>query len=99
MARIFYEPGGQDKEYLKFQIDDSNLEFADIKNMAKQKALEKSDNPMFLSWFNGKTGEFYPKAECGKRDKPSWVVYAESRGSDLVVDFNDGTYIFMLLKI
>ena len=37
-----------------------------------------------------KTGEGYPNIECGKGDKPAWVVYAESRGGDLTIDINDG---------
>jgi hypothetical protein len=54
---------------------------------------------MLLSWFQGKTGESYPNMECGPGDKPAWITYAESRGGDLVIDINQGQYIFIYLSI
>jgi hypothetical protein len=67
--------------------------------MAKDKAFEKCDNPMILSWKNGKTGDVYPDYECGVTDRPFWIRYAEGRGANLTVDFNEGEYVFMILKM
>jgi hypothetical protein len=36
--------------------------------------------------------------ECGKGDKPAWIVYAESRGGNLTIDINAGQYLFIYLE-
>jgi len=86
-------------KYLEFKIDNHNLDFAEAKDIAKQKAKEICDDPMLLSWYQGKTGESYPNLECGPGDKPAWIVYAESRGGDLTIDINEGQYVFIYLSI
>ena len=83
---------------VKLTIDDRITEFAEVKDLAKQKARDLFADPMLLSWYIGKTGEGYPNLECGREDKPAWVVYAESRGCDLTVDVNDGAYLFYYLS-
>ena len=82
-------------KHLKIRTDDQNLDFANAKEIAKQKAKEVCDDPMLLSWYRGDTGESYPNTECGRGDQPAWVLYAESRGSDIAVDINTGQYIFL----
>jgi len=99
MTQIFSITENQAEETLKFNINDPDFDFLKAKQMAKDKALEKCDNPMILSWKNGKIGEFYPDYECGKTDKPFWIRYAEGRGANLTIDFNDGEYVFMILKM
>jgi len=32
---------------------------------------------------------------CCSDDKPAWLVYAESRGGDLVIDINGESYVFV----
>jgi len=86
-------------EHTNMQINDPNLEFLKAKDLAKEKAKESCKDPMLLSWCNGKTGEFYPRFECGKGDKPPWIVFAEARGGNLTIDINDGEYIFVYLKL
>jgi hypothetical protein len=44
---------------------------------------------MLLAWYQGKTGDYVHKTECGIGDKPAWIVYAESRGGDITIDIND----------
>ena len=85
--------------HIRLTIDNENLDFVSAKDIAKQKAKELSSDPMLLSWFCGKTGEFYPKAECGRTDKPAWIIFAESRGADIAININDGEYIFLFLSI
>jgi len=99
MAQIFTTTKGQAKEALTFHINDPNFDFLQAKQIAKDKAFEKCDNPMILSWKNGKTGESYPNYECGVTDKPFWIRYAEAREANLTIDFNDGEYVFMILKM
>lgn len=85
--------------HLRLTIADQDLDFVAAKDIAKQKARELSADPMLLSWFCGKTGAFYPNTECGRTDKPIWIVFAESRGSDIAVNINDGEYIFLYLSL
>ena len=86
-------------KHVELKIDNPNLDFAEAKDLSKQKAKEMCSDPMLLSWYQGKTGESYPNLECGPGDKPAWIVYAESRGGDLMVDINEGQYIFIFFCI
>ncbi len=86
-------------EYINLSVADPGFDFAAAKQMAKEKALELCSYPMILSWKNTQTGQFHPDYECGKTDRPFWIRYAESRGANLIVDFNDGLFIFMILKM
>jgi hypothetical protein len=70
----------------------------EAKDIARQRAKELCADPMLLSWYQGKTGESYPNLECGPGDKPAWITYAESRGGDIVIDVNQGQYIFIYLS-
>jgi hypothetical protein len=80
---------------IELKIDDKDLDFASIKQIADNKAKEVSPSPMLLAWYNGKTGDFVPKAECGSGPKPGWIVYAETRGGDIVIDINEERYVFI----
>jgi hypothetical protein len=85
--------------HIRLLVGNGDLDFVSAKDIAKQKAKELNPDPMLLSWFCGKTGEFYPKTECGRTDKPAWFVFAESRGADIAININDGEYIFLFLSI
>ena len=83
---------------IELRSDKLDLDFAEAKDFAKQKAKEICADPMLLSWYQGKTGESYPNLECGPGDKPAWITYAESRGGDLTIDINEGQYVFIYLS-
>ena len=85
--------------HVKISIDEQELDFSEVKDIAKQKAKEMCADPMLLSWYIGKTGESYPNLECGPGDKPAWIIYAESRGGDLTIDINEGEYVFIFLSM
>ena len=85
--------------HIKIQIDDPDLNFLKAKDAAKNKAMELAPDPMLLSWYSGRTKEYYPKLECGTWDKPVWIIFAESRGADIAVSVNDGEYIFLYLSL
>ena len=99
----YYMPSEHLKDFwgnhINIQIDEKDLDFVKAKDIAKEKAKELSADLMLLSWYSGKTGEFYPKLECGTWDKPVWIVFAESRGADIAVNINDGEYIFLYLSL
>ncbi len=99
MVQIFSNTKFESIEYIYLTNDDSDFDFLKAKDEAKKTALTTSDFPMILSWKNSKTGESYPDYECGENKKPFWIRYAEGRGANLVIDFNEGEYIFMILKI
>jgi len=99
MAQIETDLKDHTNEYLNITIDHENLDFSKAQEIAKVKALDRCDNPMILSWKNGITGDYYPKYKCGDNSKPFWISYAEGRGANLIVDFNKGEYVFMILKI
>ncbi len=86
-------------QHINIKIDNPDLGFVATKDIAKQKAKETCEDPMLLSWYQGKTGESYPDLECGPGDKPAWITYAESRGGDLTIDINEGQYVFIYLSI
>ena len=85
--------------HIRLTIDNPNLDLESATDRPKEKAQELSDDPMLLAWSCGKTGEYYPKTECGRTDKPAWIVFAESRGADMAININDGEYIFLYLSI
>ncbi len=78
---------------------DPDLGFEDARDLARAEARKRSDDPMLLSWYVGRTGDFYPRIECGTGDRPAWIVYAESRGGDLPVVVDDGAYVFYFLSV
>lgn len=86
-------------EVIRFTTEDKAVDFEEAKDLAKQKARQMCADPMLLSWYDGTTGTGYPNLECGRSDKPAWIVYAESRGGNLTVDFNDGQYLFYYLML
>ncbi|MBW2450334.1 MAG: AF1514 family protein [Deltaproteobacteria bacterium] len=85
--------------HIELKIDKPDLEFTAAKDIAKEKAKALCDDPMLLSWYQGKTGESYPNLECGPGDKPAWIIFAESRGGDLTIDINDGQFVFIYLSV
>ena len=85
--------------HIRIVIDNENLSYESAHDHAKKKARELTSDPMLLSWYCGKTGEYYPKTECGRSDKPAWIVFAESRGADIAININDGEYIFLYLSV
>lgn len=99
MAQIPSQPSDTSIEIIRITSDDPDLDITGAKDLAKETALERTPMPMLLSWNNRKAGTFYPAFECGKSDKPAWIVFAESRGANLTVDINDGEFTFMFLKL
>jgi len=99
MALINAEQIEAPKETIGLTVGDTDQGFEVIKNLAKEKARELCGDPMLLSWHSAKTGEYWPKYECGAGGGSPWIVFAESRGCNLTVDVNDGDYSFYFLKI
>ncbi len=77
------------------RVDKGPLDFSSAKILADGKARELSSEPMLVAWFDRKSGTFAPDVICCDRNKPSWLVYAESRGADISVNINNLDYVFL----
>ena len=97
MAQIKSTNSDLPAERIHLHSGEADLEFTSAKDLAKHAARERSPDAMLLSWHNTKTGEYYPRYDCGGHDRPAWVLFAESRGANLTVDVDDGDYVFMFL--
>jgi hypothetical protein len=99
MVKIGTETDTGAREEVCLRVAKAGLDFETAKELAKRKAREICAESMLLSWNDAETGEYYPRTECGLGGRPPWVVYAEARGADLIIDVNDGQYTFMFLKL
>ena len=79
------------------QVDDPSLDFEKAREVADRKAAEICEDAMLIAWFDQRTGEFSPRVECGGKAKPAWLVYAETRGANIVIDINREMYVFVYL--
>jgi len=78
-------------------VEDPSLGFEEAKEIADRKAREISEDAMLIAWFDRQSGRFSPLVECGGKAKPAWLVYAETRGANIVIDVNHETYVFVYL--
>jgi hypothetical protein len=87
------------REMLRNPIDigvfNEPLDFARARAIAQVRARQEAADPMLLAWFDRGAGRFSPQVTCCSDDKPAWLVYAESRGGDLVIDINGEAYVFV----
>ena len=87
------------REMLRDPIDvavaDAALDFAQARRLAETRARQETADPMLLAWYDRGTGRFSPRVTCCGDDKPAWLIYAESRGGDLVIDINREAYVFV----
>jgi len=99
MTRI--QPSGPDEDetVISLRVESPNLSLEEARDIARNKARDIASDAMMLSWYNGKTGEFYPDYDCGGSDEPPWRVFARSRGGNLTIDINGGEYVFIFLKL
>lgn len=80
------------------ELDDPGLDFERARELADRKAAEISADPMLVAWFDRARGTFSPPVECGGKAKPAWLVYAETRGADLVISVNREAFVFVYLR-
>jgi len=97
--QINTHPGQEPHETVKLTIEDPDLDFNTASERAKAKALEINRNAMQLAWYNGQTDQGFPDYECHPGDRPPWQVFADSRGANLTIDINQGTFLFLYLTM
>ena len=83
------------KDPIRIQVDDEALDFARAKQLADEEAKKVTADPMLLAWYNAKTGDFSPQVTCCGEDKPTWLIYAESRGGTICIDINEEESVFV----
>ena len=87
------------REMLRDPIDvgvsDTPLDFARARAIAGARARQEAADPMLLAWYDRGAGAFSPQVTCCGDAKPAWLIYAESRGGDLVIDINREAYVFV----
>lgn len=69
------------------------LDFDTAQRLAQALAAREGKEPMLLAWFDRRRGRASPEVPKCQR-QPGWLVYAQSRGSDLRVSINGGEYVF-----
>jgi hypothetical protein len=79
-------------------VSDIPLDFARARAIAEVRARQEAVDPMLLAWYDRGAGRFSPQVTCCSDDKPAWLVYAESRGGDLVIDINYEAFVFVYLR-
>jgi hypothetical protein len=80
---------------IKVDINKEYLDFQTARQEAIKKAHEVITSPILMAWYDKKAGRYSPPVECCGDEKPSWMIYAESRGGNTVIDVNDGEFVFM----
>lgn len=77
------------------QVDDRDLDFELAKALAREHALIDYAEVMLIAWFDKKAQRYSPNIRHCAKNKPSWVVYAESRGANISIDINEEEYVFI----
>ncbi len=73
------------------------LTFAQAKRLADAAAEEALADPLLLSWYDRQRDVVSPAGvnECQRScDTPGFVDYAANRGGELIVDVDQGDYVF-----
>ncbi len=76
-------------------LTDHSVGFAEARTLADEKVRNAVEAPMLLAWFDRNARRFSPDVICCGTDKPTWLVYAESRGGTISVDINNEEYVFV----
>jgi hypothetical protein len=76
-------------------VEDRPLDFSAARAAAQEAALIRAPEPLLLAWLDAESGRFSPNVTCCGDDKPTWLVYAESRGGDLSISVNKGLFVFV----
>ncbi len=98
MAELQATANKHTMDTIAMHVEDADLDLAKARDMAKAKARDMDRNAMMLSYHSGKTGEYWPKYDCGGGGRPPWIVFAEARGYNLKIDINNGEYEFFYLR-
>ena len=83
------------RDPIDVEVTDTLMVFSQARAIAEARARQEAADPMLLAWYDRGAGRFSPQVTCCGDDKPAWLIYAESRGGDLVIDINCEAYVFV----
>lgn len=83
------------KDPIDIYVADVPLDLSQARAIADHRARQVAAETMLLAWYDRGTGSFSPQVTCCGDAKPAWLIYAESRGGDLIIDINDEAYVFV----
>ena len=87
---------------VKITSGTSRLGFAEAKDLAKRKAGQECKDPMLLSWYDRDRDFESPQhaSECHLDSAvPGYVDYGIHHGATLMVDIEDGRFVFFYLPV
>lgn len=82
---------------IQLTTEDKTVDFAKAKTLANATAASELEEPVLLSWFDKLRDRESPHgvSECHNQcEIPGCVEYAANRGGKLVVDIDQGNYLF-----
>ncbi len=86
-------------EPIDVRVENRKLDFYSAKSLADGIARRKASEPLLLAWFAEKGWKHSPAVVCGCGEKPSWLVYAQSRGATISIFVNEGEYVFLYKEV
>jgi len=83
---------------IHLQVAGMQLDYESARAIADTVACQVMESPMCIAWFDGQKQEEHPAVpEC--QHKPGWLAYAEGHGGNLMVNLNQGEFIFAFAAI
>jgi hypothetical protein len=83
---------------IRLKIDGMTLDYDSARIIAETVAGRVAVSPMLIAWYDGQKQEEHPEVpEC--QHKPGWLAYADGHGGSVLVDCNDGEFIFAFASI
>lgn len=83
---------------VELQLETTNANFNAAKTRADASSKSVLREPMLVAWYDGIQHEEHPNIpEC--QHKPGWIAYAEDHNGKLLVDVNQGQFMFIYADI
>jgi len=83
---------------VELQLETPNANYEVAKARADKSSKTLLREPMLIAWYDGIQKEEHPKIpECQR--KAGWIAYAESHNGKLIIDINQGQFIFIYADI
>ncbi len=87
------------KTIVELNVRNKDLSFEDAKSLAEAIASVLSEDAMNIAWYDRKKDRFFPQitcCDCGD-GRPTWEIYADSRGARVKIVINHDEYVFLFL--
>ncbi|WP_455223200.1 AF1514 family protein [Kaarinaea lacus] len=79
---------------LALEVSGDELDFNHARSQADLLVAQHLREPLLIAWYDGIKQEEHPKVpEC--QHKPGWIAYAEGHGGEVLIDVNQGQFMFI----